>query len=100
MALLVAMVIGAALGLLIRYVLPHRETYGALLTAGIACAVTGIVWGALLLLAQMTPEQPWIWIISLTAGLACSMVVPFTVGKSRPKRDRALLESLTSTKAG
>ena len=99
MTLLVVMVIGAALGLLVRYVLPYRETYGALLTAGVSCAVTGIVWGALLLTLEITPDQPAIWLISLAAGFVAAAIIPFAVGKSRPKRDREQLESLLATRS-
>lgn len=98
MALLVAMVLAAAAGLLLRYLLPHRESYGVLLTAGVSAAVAALVWSALLVFADMTADQAWIWLISIAAGLVLAAVVPFVAGATRPKRDRALLESLAATK--
>lgn len=97
MALLVAMVIAFALGLLLRYLLPHRATYGVLLTGGIAAAVAAVVW-SILLLVDMTADQIGIWLISIAAGIVVAAVVPFITGKTRPKKDRALLESLAATK--
>lgn len=98
MALLVAMVLAAAAGLLLRYLLPHRETYGALLTAGVCASVTAVVWSALLVFANLTADIVWLWLISIAAGLVAAAIVPFVAGSTRPKKDRALLESLAATK--
>lgn len=94
MALLVAMVIAAGLGWVLRYVLPHRETYGVALTAGISAAVCGLVWSALLFWADMVSEEPWIWLISLASGIVVAMIVPFATGSKRPKHDDELLQEL------
>lgn len=99
MGLLVAMVIAASLGWTLRYVLPNRETYGVALTAGVSAAVCGLVWSALLFWADMVSEQPWIWLISLGAGIIVALIVPLASGSRRPKRDEALLQELMKQSA-
>lgn len=94
MALLVAMVIAASLGWILRYVLPNRETYGVALTAGVCAAVTGLVWSGLLFWTDMYSEQVGIWLISIGAGVVVALIVPFLAGARRPKRDARLLEEL------
>ena len=99
MGLLVAMVIAAGLGWILRYVLPHRGTYGVVLTAGVSAAVCGLVWSGLLFWADMVSEEPWIWLISLGAGVVAALIVPFVAGTRRPKRDEELLGQLMKRSA-
>ena len=47
MELLFVTVIGAGIGAIIRYALPKRGSYGALLLPAIGAAVTAAVWVAL-----------------------------------------------------
>ena len=52
MELLFVTVIGAGIGLIVRYVLPSRGTYGVLLVPAISAAATAITWVALLWAGQ------------------------------------------------
>lgn len=93
MALLPAMVIAAALGWIIRYLAPHRETYGVAVTPAAAAAVTAVVWSGLLLVG-MTGADFWLWLISIAVGVLAAIAIPVIVGSRRPERDRAMLAEL------
>ena len=57
MELLFVTVIGAGIGLIVRYVLPSRGTYGVLLVPAISAAATAITWVALLWAGLVTPAS-------------------------------------------
>ncbi|HQG69615.1 MAG TPA: hypothetical protein PL156_04620, partial [Rhodoglobus sp.] len=72
MELLFVTVIGAGIGLIVRYVLPSRGTYGVLLVPAISAAATAITWVALLWAGQ-TFDGTWIWVASLAAAVAAGI---------------------------
>lgn len=95
MELLFVAVGGALLGLAARYVVPGaRDTYGVLLTPAIGTAVTVAVWVALLW-AGLTFDGGWIWLVSLLAGAAASLAVPFVLPARRQAADAKLLAELS-----
>ena len=79
MELLFATVIGACIGALLRYTLPERRTYGALLLPAVGAVATAIVWVGLVWIGW-TFDGTWIWVASLGAGalapLAAAIVLP------------------------
>ena len=95
---LVPMVIGAAIGLVARFLLPGREWVGLFLNPAASAAAAGIVW-TILGLAGLTSENGWIWIASLAAALVVALVLPRVLPERRKQADAAYLAQLTRTTA-
>lgn len=93
---LVPMVMGAAIGLVARYLLPGRQWVGLFLNPAAAAAAAGIVW-TILGLTGMTSENGWIWIASLAAALVVALVLPRALPPRRERADAAYLAELTRT---
>jgi hypothetical protein len=94
MELLFVVLIAFAIGMILRYVLPGRDTYGSLLVPSIGAAVASIVWVALLW-AGWKFDGGWIWAVALTLGGIASIAVALTVPRARHGRDESLLHSLS-----
>ena len=94
MELLFATVIGAILGTLVNYVVPGRQSYGSALLPASAAAVTAAVWVALVWLGW-TFDGTWIWVVSLVAGTAVSLVLALTLPTKRRIADENLQRSLS-----
>lgn len=93
MELLFAVLGGAILGILFRYVVPGRETHGALLVPAVGAAVASIVF-AMLTWAQWRFDGTWIWVASLViAGLA-ALGTALLLPRRRRVADAALFASL------
>lgn len=83
MELLYAAVIGAGIGLLLRYVLPGRSAYGVLLLPALGAAATCVVWAGLTWLGLLT-EWTWlVWLASLAAATIVPLVVALVVSRRR-----------------
>lgn len=95
---LVPMVMGAAIGLLTRYLLAGRQWVGLFLNPLAAAAAAGIVWtiGALM---GATADNGWLWLTSLAAALAVSIAIPKLLPSRRARSDAAYLAQLRATKA-
>lgn len=98
MELLFVTVIGAGFGAILRYVLPQRSTYGALLLPAISAAVTAVVWVALLWIG-LTFDGTWIWVASLGAGALAALAVALLLPKRRIEADARKLNQLAGIKA-
>lgn len=98
MELLFVTVIGACLGLIIRYITPSRGTYGVLLLPAIAAAATAITWVALLWAGQ-TFDGGWIWVASLAASVIASVVAAVRLPRQRSDSDAKLFAELSGSKA-
>lgn len=98
MELLFVTVIGAGIGLLVRYVLPSRGTYGVLLLPAISAAATAVTWVALLWAGQSF-DGTWIWVASLAAAIAASVVAAVTLPRRRVDADARLFAQLSGSKA-
>lgn len=98
MELLFVIVIAAAIGLGIRYLVPQRGTYGVLLLPAIAAAASSVVWVALLWLG-LTFDGTWIWVASLTAAGVAALVVALVLPRRRIESDARLLTQLSGGKA-
>ena len=94
MELLFATVIGAILGTIVNYVVPGRQSYGSALLPALAAAVTAAVWVALVWLGW-TFDGTWIWVVSLVAGTAVSLVLALTLPTKRRIADENLQRSLS-----
>jgi len=98
MELLFVTVIGAGLGLILRYAMPNRGTHGILLLPGISAAATAITWVALLWAGQ-TFDGTWIWVASLTAAVIAPIVAGILVPRRRAEEDAQLFTKLSGSKA-
>jgi small basic protein len=94
MELLFATVIGAILGTIVNYTVPGRQSYGSALLPASAAAVTAAIWVALVWLGW-TFDGTWIWVVSLVAGTAVSLVLALTLPNKRRTADENLLRSLS-----
>ena len=97
MELLYVTVIAAGIGAIVRYALPRRGSYGALLLPAVAAAVTSVVWVALLWLG-LTFDGGWIWVASLGAGTLAAVGVAVLLPRRRMHSDAATLDRLASGK--
>ncbi len=81
------------LGLIPRYLLPGRDTYGSALLPAVSGAVASIVWAGLTWLGW-TFDGGWIWWVSLGAGALAAVAVPLLITKRRKNYDQHLFEQL------
>lgn len=98
MELLFVIVIAAAIGLALRYLVPQRGTYGVLLSPAVAAAAAAVVWVALLWFGW-TFDGTWIWVASLAAGGVAALVVGLVLPRRRIEADAHLLSRLSGGKA-
>ncbi|MEZ5190902.1 MAG: hypothetical protein R2717_08760 [Schumannella sp.] len=98
MELLFVTVIAAALGALVRYIVPGRRSYGMLLLPGIAAVVAAALWVGLLWLGW-TFDGGWIWIVSLGAAIVAAVVGALLLVRVRAQSDDRMLHRLTGGKA-
>ncbi len=75
MQIVIALVVGAAVGGLLHYLQPGRDVRGAALAPVLGTLVGGTVWLALTW-AGLTTESPWLWLASFAAPL---IVVPLSL---------------------
>jgi len=98
MELLFVTVIGASLGLIVRYTMPNRGTYGLLLLPAISAAATAVTWVALLWAGQ-TFDGTWIWVGSLAAAVVAPIVAAVLLPRRRAEADVQLFTQLSGGKA-
>lgn len=98
MELVYVTVIGAAIGLLARYLLPGRRSYGILLLPAAAAAVTATVWVGLVWVGWKF-DGGWIWVASLAAATVTSVLIPLLLPRYRSTHDAKLMHHLSGGKA-
>ncbi|WP_166869508.1 MULTISPECIES: hypothetical protein [unclassified Salinibacterium] len=86
-------VIGAALGGLIRYLVPGRQWHGLGLMPSVGAAATALAW-AILVWLGFTFDGGWIWVISLAVGVIASVATALLLPRRREKHDEELFERL------
>lgn len=94
MELLFAILGGLILGLAGRYALPKRETHGVLLVPAIGASVAAVIWDALTW-AGWKFDGGWIWVTTLVAAGAVSVLASVTLGRQRTTSDAELLSNLS-----
>lgn len=99
MELFFVTVIGACIGVIVRYVLPERSTYGLLLLPAVAAAATAITWVGLLWAANLTFDGTWIWVAALTAAIVAPVAMALWLPGRRATQDEQLFERVASGKA-
>ncbi|MDO9591359.1 MAG: hypothetical protein Q7J04_09475 [Microcella sp.] len=98
MELLFVTVIGAALSLGARYLVPGRETHGLLLVPMVGAAATAAVWSICVWLG-LTFDGGFIWVIALVLGPLVALALALVLPKRREAADAALLERLMKPSA-
>ncbi|CAN5226979.1 hypothetical protein BH11ACT4_BH11ACT4_11420 [soil metagenome] len=98
MELLFVTVIGAGLGAIVRYLVPRRGTYGALLLPALAAAVTSAVWVILLWIGWKF-DGTWIWVFSLGLGALAALFTAMLLPGRRIARDATRLNELSRGRA-
>jgi len=78
----------------LRYVFPHRHSYGVLLLPALGGAVAAIAWAALTWLGWKF-DGGWIWVVSLVLPGIVAIAVTLILGRRRTASDERMLESLS-----
>jgi hypothetical protein len=98
MELLFVTLIGAAIGISLRYIVPGRHAYGALLAPAVGGAVAAIVWSALTW-AGWKFDGGWIWVVSLVAAGLASLALELILPRVRHQSDARMLHQLSGGRA-
>ncbi|MBA4246887.1 MAG: hypothetical protein C0444_01135 [Microbacterium sp.] len=93
MELLFVTVIGAALALGVRYVVPGRHAHGLLVVPLAGAAATAAIW-AICVWIGLPFDGGWIWVIALVGGPLVALALALTLPKRREHADAELLERL------
>lgn len=100
MEIVYAVVVGAGAALLLRYLLPGRDTYGIALLPAIGAAVTAAIWAGMSWLGfDFDSSWGWLWLASVGGAVVVSLVVGLLVGRSRERHDARQLHILSGGKA-
>ena len=91
MEIVFAIVLGSAIGLAVRFLVPQRHTHGIMLVPAAATITTAVVW-AVLVWAGFTFDGGWIWVISLTLGGVAALVTALVTPRRRAHADAAFYE--------
>jgi hypothetical protein len=98
MELLFVTLIGAAIGVVLRYLSPGRHAYGALLAPAVGGAVAAAVWSGLTWLGWKF-DGGWIWVVSLAAGGLAALAVELILPRVRHQSDARMLHQLSGGRA-
>jgi hypothetical protein len=97
MELLFVVLIAFGIGVIARYTIPGRDTYGLLLVPSVAAALSAVVWEALTW-AGWKFDGGWIWVASLVAGGILAIILAVVVPRTRRRHDTELLSTLSKAK--
>jgi hypothetical protein len=96
--LLYVTVIGAFIGLTLRYIVPGRDAYGLFLLPGVGAAATAVIWVSLVW-AGLKFDGGWIWVAALVGGGVVSLVAILLVVRTRKVSDGRRLHTLSGGRA-
>jgi len=100
MEIVYAVVVGAGAALLLRFLLPGRDTYGAALLPAIGAAVTAAIWAGMSWLGvDFASGWGWLWLASVGGAILVTLVVGLLVGRRRERADARALHVLSGGKA-
>lgn len=94
MELLFAVLGGVLIAGGIRYLFPHRHSYGVLLLPAVGGAVAAVAWAALTWLGWPF-DGGWIWVASLVLPAAAGILVALALGRHRVATDDRMLQELS-----
>ena len=99
MEIVYAVVVGAAAALVLRYLLPGRETYGSVLLPAIGGAVTAAVWAGMSWLGfDFAGNWGWLWLASVGGAIVVTLIVGLLVSTRRQASDARRLHVLSGGK--
>ena len=78
----------------LRYLFPHRHSYGVLLLPALGGIVSAIAWAALTWLGWRF-DGGWIWVVSLALAAVATALVAILLSRRRVAADEVLLQSLS-----
>jgi hypothetical protein len=94
MELLFVVLGGVLIGGGLRYLFPHRHSYGVLLLPAVGGAVTAAVWAGLTWLGWRF-DGGWIWVVSLVVPAIVCILVATVLARYRVTADDRMLQSLS-----
>jgi uncharacterized membrane protein YeaQ/YmgE (transglycosylase-associated protein family) len=84
--ILIALIIGAVVGIAIHFQLSHRLTRGVVLAPIIGALSAGLAW-TILTWAGVGIDTPWPWLAALVVPMAVTYPVLILLTRSRVARD-------------
>ena len=100
MEIVYAVVVGAGAALVLRYLMPGRDTYGVVLLPAIGAAVTAAVWAGMSWLGfDFEGNWGWLWLASVGGAIVVALIVGLLVGTQRQRSDARELHVLSGGKA-
>lgn len=97
LSLVYVTVVGAGLGVIARFLLPGRHTYGFVLLPAIGAAVSAAIWVGVQWFDLL--GFPLDWFAALGAALVASVIVASIIGRARSASDARALHVLSGGKA-
>ncbi|MFE7845256.1 hypothetical protein ACFUTX_08705 [Microbacterium sp. NPDC057407] len=88
MQILIAVIVGAVLGLAVHFHIGNRSTRGAVLAPMLGASAAGIAWTALTW-AGIGIDTPWPWLSMVIAPLLITYPVVILLRRSRVSHDAA-----------
>ncbi|MFC4223382.1 hypothetical protein [Lysinibacter cavernae] len=85
MELIFVVLIGLVIGLIVRYAVPGRQTYGFGVQLALGAAASAAVW-VLLTVAGMKWDGFWIWAITIAATIVACVLYAVIVPRRRTLR--------------
>jgi len=98
MELLFVTIIGAGIGITLRYLIPGRDAYGIALMPAVGGAATALIWEGLTWLGWKY-DGGWIWVVSLVGGALVSIATIILTVRLRRVGDARLLHQLSGGRA-
>ena len=86
MQILLGLIVGAVIGLIVHFSLPHRETRGVALAPVAGAAASGVMWAALTW-QGMGIQDPVIWLIAVIAPAVTTLVLALVLTRVRRAHD-------------
>jgi O-antigen/teichoic acid export membrane protein len=96
--LLYVTVIGAFIGLALRYVFPGHDSYGLFLLPAVGASSTAVVWVALVWVG-LKFDGGWIWVAAIGAAVGASTLVALLLVRGRAHGDERRLHHLSGGRA-
>lgn len=90
-------VLGAAIGAVLRYVIPGRATHGLLLLPALGACTTAVAW-VVMVVSGWSLGDPWIWTLALVAPAVVCTIAGIALARVRPARDQQRLQQLLSVR--
>lgn len=86
MQILIAFIVGAAIGVGVHFQLPHRTTRGAAIAPLVGAISAGLVW-TILTWAGVGIDTPWPWLSALVVPLVVTYPVVILLTRARLAHD-------------